>query len=216
MKKHFAVVLSGCGVFDGSEIGEAMMTLLALDESGCTYEIFAPDKPQHHVMDHLKGAATQESRNVLSESARLARGKIKPLSQYKAESFDGLLFPGGFGAAKNLCSFAFDGAGMRVDAEVERAIVETHRAGKVLAAMCIAPVIFAKVLPGVRLTVGHDAATEEALKQMGAVPQSVHGPEVVCDRENKVYSTPCYMLPNATLSTVAACCRNLIKEILKG
>ncbi|MDE5575360.1 MAG: isoprenoid biosynthesis glyoxalase ElbB [Bacteroidales bacterium] len=211
----FAIVLSGCGVYDGSEIGEAMMTMLALDEAGCRYEIFAPDKPQFHVVDHLKGEPASESRNVLAESARIARGKIRPLSEYKAENYSGLIFPGGFGAAKNLCTFAFDGASMTVDAEVERAVNETRQAGKPIGAMCIAPVILGKLIAGVQVTVGHDEATNEALRQMGAEPKNVFGPDVVHDTKNKVFTTPCYMLPDATISTVAACCRNLVAEMLK-
>ena len=213
--KCFAIVLSGCGVYDGSEIGEAMMTMLALDEAGCRYEVFAPDKPQVHVVDHLKGEPTSENRNVLTESARIARGKVCPLTEYKAENYDGLIFPGGFGAAKNLCTFAFDGAGMTVDAEVERAVNETRKAGKPLAAMCIAPVILGKLIAGVQVTVGHDEATNEALRQMGAEPKNVFGPEVVHDAKNNVFTTPCYMLPDATIATVAACCRNLVGEMLK-
>ena len=213
--KCFAIVLSGCGVYDGSEIGEAMMTMLALDEAGCRYEVFAPDKPQVHVVDHLKGEPTSENRNVLTESARIARGKVRPLTEYKAENYDGLIFPGGFGAAKNLCTFAFDGAGMTVDAEVECVVNETRKAGKPLAAMCIAPVILGKLIAGVQVTVGHDEATNEALRQMGAEPKNVFGPEVVHDAKNNVFTTPCYMLPDATIATVAACCRNLVGEMLK-
>ena len=215
MKKCFAIVLSGCGVYDGSEIGEAMMTMLALDEAGCRYEIFAPDKPQFHVVDHLKGEPASESRNVLAESARIARGKVRPLSEYKAEDYNGLIFPGGFGAAKNLCTFAFDGASMTVDAEVERAVNATRQAGKPIGAMCIAPVILGKLIAGVQVTVGHDEATNEALRQMGAEPKNVFGPDVVHDTKNKVFTTPCYMLPDATIATVAACCRNLVAEMLK-
>ena len=215
MKKCFAIVLSGCGVYDGSEIGEAMMTMLALDEAGCRYEIFAPDKPQFHVVDHLKGEPASESRNVLAESARIARGKVRPLSEYKAEDYSGLIFPGGFGAAKNLCTFAFDGASMTVDAEVERTVNATRQAGKPIGAMCIAPVILGKLIAGVQVTVGHDEATNEALRQMGAEPKNVFGPDVVHDTKNKVFTTPCYMLPDATIATVAACCRNLVAEMLK-
>lgn len=191
------------------------MTMLALDEAGCRYEIFAPDKPQFHVVDHLKGEPASESRNVLAESARIARGKVRPLSEYKAEDYSGLIFPGGFGAAKNLCTFAFDGASMTVDAEVERAVNATRQAGKPIGAMCIAPVILGKLMAGVQVTVGHDEATNEALRQMGAEPKNVFGPDVVHDTKNKVFTTPCYMLPDATIATVAACCRNLVAEMLK-
>ena len=202
MKKTFAVVLSGCGVYDGSEIGEAMMTLLAIEEAGCAYQMFAPDKKQMHVVNHLTGQPMAEERNVLT------------LKTYDPAAFDGLLFPGGFGAAKNLSSFALDGASMTVDADVESAIRKTMAAGKPIGAMCIAPVILGRLIPGVEVTVGHDKGTNEALKAMGACPVDVFGPEVVYDRKNNVYTTPCYMLPDATIGVVAACCRNLMAEIL--
>lgn len=216
MKKKFAVVLSGCGVYDGSEIGEAMMTLLAIEEAGCHYQIFAPDKLQMRVVDHKKGQAVEQERNVLVESARIARGNVKPLSSYVPEDFDALVFPGGFGAATNLSSFAVEGASMKVDAQVEKAVMDTYAAKKILAAMCIAPVIFGKLIPGALLTVGHDDATNEALRQMGARPKDVYSAEVVIDKENAIYTTPCYMLPEATLLTVAECCRKLVAEIVKA
>lgn len=214
MKKTFAVVLSGCGVFDGSEIGEAMMTLLAIEEAGCAYQMFAPDKKQMHVVNHLTGQPMAEDRNVLTESARIARGNVKDLKTYDPAAFDGLLFPGGFGAGKNLSTFAIDGASMTVDADVEAAIRKTMAAGKPIGAMCIAPVILGRLIPGVKVTVGHDKGTDEALKAMGACPVDVFGPEVVYDEAHNVYTTPCYMLPDATLGVVAACCRNLMAEIL--
>ena len=155
-----------------------------------------------------------EERNVLTESARIARGDVKDLKTYDPAAFDGLLFPGGFGAAKNLSSFALDGASMTVDADVESAIRKTMAAGKPIGAMCIAPVILGRLIPGVEVTVGHDKGTDEALKAMGACPVDVFGPEVVYDRKNNVYTTPCYMLPDATIGVVAACCRNLMAEIL--
>ena len=215
MKKTFAVVLSGCGVYDGSEIGEAMMTLLAIEEAGCTYRMFAPDKKQARVMNHLSGQQQSgEERNVLTESARIARGNVEDLKTYDPADFDGLIFPGGFGAATNLSTFAMEGAGMQVDADVEAAVRKTLAAGKPLGAMCIAPVILGRLIPGVKLTVGHDKATNEALTAMGACRVDVFGPEVVYDKEHKVFTTPCYMLPDATLAVVAACCRNLMAEIL--
>lgn len=216
MEKKFAVVLSGCGVYDGTEIGEAMMTLLALEEAGCRYQMFAPDKNQMRVMNHMKGETMDESRNVLTESARIARGNVKSLDLYDPAGFDGLIFPGGFGAATNLSSFAVKGADMEVDSQVASAVERTRAAGKILAAMCIAPVIFGKLLPGVEVTVGHDKGTNEALARMGASPVDVFGPEVVADSRYRVFTTPCYMLPDADLVTVAQCCRNLVAEILKS
>ena len=190
----FAVVLAGCGVYDGAEIHEAVLTLYAIQKNGGHFEVFAPDIEQHHVINHLIGQPTGETRNVLVESARIARGKIRPLSDFKPGDFDVLIFPGGFGVAKNLCSFAFDGPDCRVDPDVEAAIGGMHRAGKPIGALCIAPVILARLIPGVLVTIGQDAGTAGGIKAMGGRHQPSGHREVVVDQANKIVTTPCYML----------------------
>ncbi|HEY9163413.1 MAG TPA: isoprenoid biosynthesis glyoxalase ElbB, partial [Magnetovibrio sp.] len=179
---NVAVVLSGCGVYDGAEIHESVLTFLALDRLGAAYQCFAPDVPQAHVVNHLTGKpAPGESRNVLVESARIARGHILPLDQFDAAQFDAIAFPGGFGAAKNLSTFAFDGAECSVNADVERALKAMHAAGKPIAALCITPAIVARVLGDVEVTIGSDAGTAQAIEAMGAThTQTGHG-EVVVD-----------------------------------
>lgn len=137
-QKKVAVILSGCGVFDGAEIHESVFTLWAIAKSGASYTIFAPDVNQHHVINHLNGEQMKETRNVLVEAARIARGDIKPLSAYKAADFDALLLPGGFGAAKNLSSLAFEGPDCTVNAEVEQALKTTH-AAKNPSVPCVLP-----------------------------------------------------------------------------
>ncbi|HTH16195.1 MAG TPA: isoprenoid biosynthesis glyoxalase ElbB [Magnetospirillum sp.] len=190
----FAVVLSGCGVYDGAEIHEAVLTMLAINRAGGTYQCFAPDVAQMHVVNHLTGEEAPESRNVLVESARIARGQIKPLSTFEAAKFDAIVFPGGFGAAKNLCSFAADGAECTVNADVSRAIKAMRMAGKPIGALCIAPAILARVLGDVELTIGTDAGTASALEQMGARHVNrLHG-QIAVDEAMKVVTTPCYML----------------------
>lgn len=196
-KPTFAVVLSGCGVFDGSEIHEAVLTLLAIDRQGGSYQCFAPDIPQRDVIDHLSGQPMAETRNVLVEAARIARGRIKPLSAFDAAAFDALVFPGGFGAAKNLSSFAIDGPDCRVNTDVERAVKAMHAAGKPIAALCIAPALLACILGEVELTIGHDAGTASALEQMGARHVNAGHGQVVVDRRHKVVTTPCYMLESS-------------------
>jgi len=192
--KKFAVILSGCGVFDGSEIHEATMSLWAIMKHGATYELFAPDKPQHHVVNHLSGEEMKESRNVLVESARIARGKIRPLDAYKAGDFDALLLPGGFGAAKNLSDFAFKGDSMTIDPEVRKALQDTVALGKPVGALCIAPVILARLFEGAEVTIGHDPGTAAAVEAMGGRhAQTGHG-EVVEDPRYRLFTTPCYML----------------------
>jgi enhancing lycopene biosynthesis protein 2 len=193
-KRKFAVVLAGCGNRDGAEIHESVMTLYAIAKAGCTYDIFAPDINQYHVINHFTGEATSETRNVLVESARIARGKIRPLSEFDAQRFDILMFAGGFGVAKNLCTYAFDGADCAVNAEVERAVVEMNDLGKPIGALCISPVILAKVLSAVNITMGQDASAIANIEKMGAIHQATDSREIVIDHDNKIVTSPCYML----------------------
>ncbi|HPX05046.1 MAG TPA: isoprenoid biosynthesis glyoxalase ElbB, partial [Tenuifilaceae bacterium] len=152
-KKRFAVVLSGCGVYDGAEIHEATMALYAIARNGGVYQVFAPDMEQHHVINHLTGEEMPEKRNVLVESARIARGNAKPLSELRTEEFDALIFPGGFGAAKNLSTWAFDGPLAKINPDVERVIADMHKAKKPIGALCIAPVLLAKLIKGASVTI---------------------------------------------------------------
>jgi enhancing lycopene biosynthesis protein 2 len=211
--KKFAVVLSGCGVFDGAEIHEATLSLLAIARLGGSYQIFAPDIKQHHVINHLTGEEMEETRNVLVESARIARGSIQDLKEFNPDYFDGLLFPGGFGAAKNLSSWAFEGADSRVLPEVEDAIKGMVRLKKPVGALCISPVILAKVLGAVKLTIGDDEGTASAIESLGATHvHTTHG-EVVVDAGHKVVTTPCYML-NATIDQIAEGADNLVEAMI--
>jgi len=191
------MVLSGCGVQDGSEIHEAVLTLLAIDRHGGTAHCFAPDMAQHDVVDHLRGRPTAETRNVLVESARIARGRIEALAAFDAARFDALVFPGGFGAAKNLCSFAVDGPDCTVQPDVARAITAMAALGKPVGALCIAPAILAKVLAGAELTIGDDADTAAALERMGARHRTAGRGQVVVDPIRRVVTTPCYMLDSS-------------------
>jgi len=213
-RKKIAVVLSGCGVKDGSEIHEAVMTLLAIDRQGAAYQCFAPNIAQRDVVDHVTGKPMAETRNVLVEAARIARGDIRDLATFDPNDFDALVFPGGLGAAKNLCSFALDGADCSVEPTVADAIRATHKAGKPIGALCIAPVILAKVLGDVELTVGKDEDVAAAIKAMGGTPRERDHGEVAIDRANKVVSTPCYML-DASIRQIADGADNLVKAILE-
>lgn len=209
-----AVVLSGCGVFDGAEIHEAVMALYAIDKAGWSYQVFAPNVAQHHVINHLTGEALNESRNVMVEASRIARGKIKPMTEYHASDFDTLIFPGGFGVAKNLCTYAFDGSDCRVDRVVEEAIIATHKAGKPIGAMCIAPVIIARVLGNVTVTIGNDTRTAADIVKMGGKHEIKRHGEVSVDRENLIVTVPCYML-GSSISEIASDAEALIKAIGK-
>lgn len=213
-KKKIAVVLSGCGVYDGAEIHEAVLTLFAISKNGAEYQIFAPDIQQHHVINHLNGKEMNEKRNVLIESARIARGNIKALSEYHADEFDALIFPGGFGAAKNLSTWAFDGAEAKINPDVERSVKETVKAGKPIGALCVSPVLLAKILGDVELTIGNDKASIEGIKKTGARhKETTHG-EIVIDRKYKVVTTPCYML-DATIAQIGEGAENVVKTLLK-
>jgi enhancing lycopene biosynthesis protein 2 len=212
--KNIAVVLAGNGVYDGAEIHEATLTLLAIAQQGAAYQCFAPDVNQAHVVNHISGEEMPETRNVLVEAARIARGNIKTLSEYKAANYDAIIFPGGFGAAKNLCTFAFDGPDCTVNPEVENAIKATVEAKKPVAALCISPAIIAKVLGDVKLTIGQDKGTADALESLGATHVTTTHGEIVVDEKYKVITTPCYML-DATITQIAEGASNAVAKMLE-
>ena len=209
-----AVVLSGCGFQDGSEIHEAVCTLLALDQQGARYQCFAPDMAQARVVNHLTGSEVHDARNVLVESARIARGAIQPLADFDASRFDALVMPGGFGAALNLSDFAQAGAHCSVQKDMAHAVATMHQAGKPIGALCIAPVILARLLPGAHLTIGKDAETADACRKMGAIHQDTGHGQVAVDRQNRLVTTPCYML-NARISQIFEDAQILVRELLK-
>lgn len=212
--KKFAIVIAGSGVFDGAEIHETTMTMLAIVQQGGSYEIFAPDINQHHVINHLTGEEMNEPRNVLVESARIARGKIKPLSEYNEVDFDALIFPGGFGVAKNLSDFAFAGPDCTVNQEVTDAIKNTVAASKPIGALCIAPAIVAKVLTGVEVTIGQDENTIKGVEAMGGKHTKTDHGEVVYDEKYKVFTTPCYML-DANIQQIYEGASNVVKAMME-
>jgi enhancing lycopene biosynthesis protein 2 len=211
--KKFAVVLSGSGVKDGAEIHEAVLTLLAINKHGAEYEIFAPDVKQHHVVNHVTGKEMKEERNVLVESARIARGTISALDKFNARSFDALVFPGGFGVAKNLCTYAFDHSSCSVNPEVEKAIKDMVSLKKPVGAMCISPVMISKVLGHVEVTVGDDKGTIADVEKMGATHKKTSHGEVVKDSHLPIYTTPCYML-DANIVDIERGTSNLVKAII--
>jgi len=197
MTPRVGVVLSGCGVFDGSEIHESVSILIALDHRGAKIVCMAPSGPQSGVVDHLSRTPMSEKRDVLREAARIARGKIVDIKDVKADELDALVFPGGFGAAKNLSDFAEKGKDSTVHSDVKRLILDMHAAGKPMGFACIAPAVAAKVLGAAgkkpKLTIGADAQTAAALTAMGAVHQNTGPIDVCVDEANRIVSTPCYM-----------------------
>lgn len=215
--KRVGVVLSGCGFLDGAEIHEATLTLLFLDRHGARVTAMAPNVDQMHVIDHLIGEPVPgERRGVLAESARLARGQIVDMAKVKARDLDALILPGGYGAAKNLCTFALDGSAMKVEREVARLVRDMAAAEKPLGFICIAPVIGAKVLGELapRLTVGNDADTASAMNAFGAQHVECAVDQIVVDQKNRIVSTPAYML-GPSIAPVATGIEKLVAAVLE-
>lgn len=215
--KRVGVVLSGCGFLDGAEIHEATLTLLFLDRRGARVTAMAPNVDQMHVIDHLIGEPVpSERRGVLAESARLARGQIVDMAKVKARDLDALILPGGYGAAKNLCTFALDGSAMKVEREVARLVRDMAAEKKPMGFICIAPVIGAKVLGELapRLTVGNDPDTASAMNAFGAQHVECAVDQIVVDQKNRIVSTPAYML-GPSIAPVAAGIEKLVAAVLE-
>jgi enhancing lycopene biosynthesis protein 2 len=215
--KKVAVILSGCGVFDGAEIHESVLVLLALDRAGAQIVCAAPDIPQQDVINHLTRQADKtQVRNVLVESARIARGAIVPLSQLKVAEIDAIILPGGFGAAKNLCDFAFKGPDFKVNSELASLLREAHRAGKPLGFVCIAPAVAARLFgpEGIEFTIGTDRETAGALAGSGGKHVGCEVRDVVVDRAGKIVSTPAYMLAQR-ITEAEAGINKLVQAVLE-
>ncbi|MNF78050.1 Enhancing lycopene biosynthesis protein 2 [compost metagenome] len=215
MSKKVAVILSGCGVYDGAEIYESVVTLLRLDQRGAQVQCFAPNIAQLHVINHLTGEEMPESRNVLVESARIARGEIKDIREADAEDFDALIIPGGFGSAKNLSNFAIEGIGCTVQPDVLALTEAFAEAGKPMGLICISPALAAKIYgPGVTCTIGNDADTATAMNKMGATHQECAVSDIVEDKARKLVSTPAYMLAQS-ISEAASGINKLVDRVLE-
>ncbi|MBK5517817.1 isoprenoid biosynthesis glyoxalase ElbB [Pseudomonas sp. TH10] len=215
MSKKVAVILSGSGVYDGAEIHESVITLLRLDQRGAQVQCFAPNIAQLHVINHLTGEEMPESRNVLVESARIARGNIKDIREADVDDFDALIVPGGFGAAKNLSNFAVEGAGCSVQPEVLALAEAFAEAGKPVGLMCISPALAAKIYgPGVTCTIGNDADTATAMNKMGATHEDCAVSDIIEDKARKLVSTPAYMLAQS-ISEAASGINKLVDRVLE-
>lgn len=215
MHKKVAVILSGCGVYDGAEIHESVLTLLRLDQRGAEVQCFAPDIPQHHVVNHLTGEETQETRNVLVESARIARGAIKDIREADVNEFDALIVPGGFGAAKNLSDLAIQGAACRVESQLLTLAEAFAVAGKPVGLICISPALAAKIYgPGVTCTIGNDPDTAAAITKMGGLHEECEVTEIVEDTARKLVTTPAYMVAKS-ISEAAAGINKLVDRVLE-
>ncbi len=213
MAHRVGVILSGCGFQDGAEIHESVCTLLALDRMGVQSICMAPNIEQRKVVNHLTGEEVNEKRNVLVESARIARGKIKDIKDVQAGDLDALVLPGGYGAALNLSDFALKGAGATVNEDVARLVRDVHKAGKPICAICIAPGPVAKILGHEHpvLTIGNDEGTAEAIEACGATHEGCGVHDFVVDKKLKIVSTPAYML-GPTVAHVAEGIEKAVRE----
>lgn len=215
MSKKVALILSGCGVYDGAEIHESVITLLRLDQRGAQVQCFAPNIAQLHVINHLTGEEMPESRNVLVESARIARGNVKDLREASVEDFDALIVPGGFGSAKNLSNFAVEGVGCTVQPQVLALTEAFAEAGKPVGLICISPALAAKIYgPGVTCTIGNDADTAAAVTKMGGTHEDCAVTDIVEDTARKLVSTPAYMLAQ-NISEAASGINKLVDRVLE-
>ena len=214
--KKVAVILSGCGVQDGAEIHESVLTLLALDRAGAEVVFAAPDIEVRQVVDHQKGGpAAGESRNVRAESARIARGPVQDVGELDPADFDAVILPGGYGAAKNLCSFGFDGADFEVEPGVASFLGRFKATGKPIGLICIAPAIGARLFgeEGFRFTIGDDAETAGALATHGGVHVDCPVDEIVIDERLNIVTTPAYMLAGRITEAEAGISK-LVDEVL--
>jgi enhancing lycopene biosynthesis protein 2 len=211
------VVLSGCGVYDGAEIHESVCTILALDRAKADIVFMAPDVNQMHVIDHVKGQPVEgDTRNVRVEAGRIARGDVNDVAKVSANDLDALIFPGGFGAAKNLSDFAVKGAECSVNPDVSKLVMDMHKAGKPVAFLCIAPAMAAKIfgeagVHGVKLTIGNDKDTAAAITTMGAEHVNCDVRDCVVDADHKVVSTPAYM----TAQSISEAAEGIEKTVAK-
>ena len=213
--KKVAIILSGCGVFDGAEIHESVLTLLYLEQAGAQYQCFAPNIEQLHVINHLTGEEQAQTRNVLEEAARIARGEILDLAQLQVDDYDALVLPGGFGAAKNLTDFAVKGTECSINAHVAAACRGFAEAKKPAAYLCIAPAIIPMIYgTDVQGTIGNDVQTAKAFRQMGGDHVECPVDDYVFDTENKVLSTPAYMLAE-NISQAASGIEKLVDKLVK-
>lgn len=218
MSKKVAVLLSGCGYLDGAEIREAVLTLLYLDQQGAEVSCFSLNEAQHHVVNHMGGDEVVGSRNILAESARIARGNVTDMKELKANDFDALVIPGGYGVAKNFADLAFKGAEMQAHPEFTRVAQEFHAASKPIGAICIAPAVLVGALQGtlkvpLTVTIGEDEGTAGAIEAMGGVHQKAASDEAVVDAHNKVVSCSAYMREDA-IAPIAAGIAKVVREVL--
>ena len=215
--KKVGVLLSGCGVNDGAEIHESVITMLALDRAGAEMVLMAPNIDQMHVVNHYTGQEMDEYRNVLVESSRIARGNIKDMAEISANDMDALIILGGFGVAKNLCDYAMAGPDCSINPDVYRLISELKLLNKPIGAICIAPAMMAKILgeldESANMTIGSDETTSKDIEAMGSIHVECKVSEMVVDEGKNLVTTPAYMEAK-TIKDAADGIEKLVKQVL--
>ncbi len=214
-QKKVAIILSGCGYLDGAEIRESVLTLLSLDTEKISYEIFAPDQNQNDHINHLTKNESKYERNILAESARIARGKISPLTELDPEQYAAIILPGGNGVAKSLCNFAFKGAQGAVIPMIGKILHQFHQKNRPIGAICIAPALIALTFGnlGVEVTIGKDIKTAQEIEKTGAKHFNKEASEFHHDQKLNILSTPAYMYDEASLSEIYEGIHGLVKKI---
>lgn len=217
--KKFLVLLAGCGAKDGAEIHESVLTLLAIDKEGAEYQCAAPNIKQHHVLNFIDDTEIDQERNVMIEAARISRGDILDLSQVSMNDYAGLILPGGFGVAKNLCTYAFEGAKASINLDVKRIINEAYDTKKPIGAICVAPVLVALALaeknPEIVLTLGTDAAANKSLEDIGVKSKDCLTRSFVKDEKNKIVTSPAYMHGNSKISELEEGITKCVKAVVE-
>ena len=215
--QRVGVLLAGCGAQDGSEIHESVLTLLSLDRIGAKVKIMAPEIDQFHVVDHLSNHKMDATRNILSEAARIARGNILPIRSINNNDLDALIFPGGTGMAKNIFDYSIKGPDFTILKDVESLTRYMIQKNKPIGAICIAPVMIAKILQNLdrkgKLTGGFNEQILTDIESMGMITEKVNATEIVIDYENKIVSTPAYVEANS-IKEVAEGIEKLVDAVL--
>ena len=215
--KNIGVILAGCGYLDGAEIREAVLTLLAIDQHGAKAKMFAPDINQHHVVNHLSGRETNETRNVLLESARIARGDIEDLKNLNINELDAIILPGGFGVAKNLSSLAFDGPNGEINQQLNQVLQQALELKKPIGAICISPAVICLGIgkSNPEVTIGNDEATAGVIQSLGGTHVNLSPSESHIDTKNKIVSTPAYMYDDAPISQIYQGINDFVKNVIE-
>lgn len=218
--KKCALILAGCGAKDGAEITESVSLMIAFDQAHFHVQAFAPNRSFHHVIDHAADQIVEsENRNMLVESARIARGNVLPLQELAEDDYDVICFAGGFGVAKNFCNFASEGKNAVLENDVKDILFRFIRAHKIVSALCISPILLALAakelqLKDAKITLGDGSSEAAEIVQTWGIthePKKVH--EASIDKVNRFVTAPAYMDAQASPKDIFASATSLVKGV---